>query len=71
MNYFSFYAKFYQASSTIKSLAYSLVSLYFWFMTGKSSLVHSRTQGLFPLVVDGTVYHGYYKNCFSLAVDEE
>jgi len=38
---------------------------------GKSSWVHSRTQGLFPLVVDGTVYHGYCKNCFSLVVDEE
>jgi hypothetical protein len=34
------------------SLAYSLVSLYFWFMMGKSSWVHSRTQGLFPLVAD-------------------
>jgi len=27
-----------------------LVSYYFWFMTGKSSWVPSRTQGLFPLV---------------------
>jgi len=26
------------------------VSYYFWFMTGKSSWVPSRTQGLFPLV---------------------
>ena len=45
--------------------------IYFWFPMGKSSWVHSRTQGLFPLVVDGTVYHGYCKNCFSLVVDEE
>jgi len=29
------------------SLAYSLESFYFWFMTGKSSWVPSRTQGLF------------------------
>ena len=27
-----------------------MVSYYFWFMTGKSSWVPSRTQGLFPLV---------------------
>jgi hypothetical protein len=33
--------------------------------------VHSRTQGLFPLVADGIVYHGYYKNCFSPTVDKE
>jgi hypothetical protein len=29
------------------SLAYSLVPLYFWFMTGKYSWVHFCTQGLF------------------------
>jgi hypothetical protein len=39
MNYFSFYAKCCQPSSTMKSLAYSFVSLYFWFMTDKSSWV--------------------------------
>jgi len=49
----------------------SLESHYFWFMTGKSSWVHSRTQGFIPIVVDGTVYHGYCKNCFCPAVDEE
>jgi hypothetical protein len=32
------------------SLTYSLVSCYFWFTTGKSSQVHSCTQGLFPVV---------------------
>jgi hypothetical protein len=39
-----------QASPPYKSLAYSLVSYYFWFMTGKSSLVPFCTQSLFPLV---------------------
>jgi hypothetical protein len=63
--------KCYQASSTIKSLAYSLVSIYFWFMMDKSSWVHPCTQGLFPLVADDVVYHDYCKNCFSLVVDEE
>ena len=52
------------------SLAWSLESFYFWFMMGKSSWVPCRTQGLFPIVVDGTVYHGYYKSCFYPAVDE-
>ena len=28
----------------------------FWFSTGKSSWVHSRTQGLFPLVADDLLY---------------
>jgi hypothetical protein len=36
---------------TYIKLAYSLVSFYFWFLTVKSSLVDSCTQGLFPLVV--------------------
>jgi hypothetical protein len=46
----SFYAKYCQACPTYISLAWSLLSLYFWFLTDKSSWVHSRTQGLFPLV---------------------
>ena len=71
MYYFSFYKKCCQASSTMKGLAYFLVLSYFWFLTGKSNRVHSRTQGLFPLVADGTVYYGYCNNCFSPAVDEE
>jgi len=33
----AFYAKCESNQSTNVSLAYSLVSLYFWFMTGKSS----------------------------------
>jgi hypothetical protein len=48
MNYFNFCAKCCQPSSTMKSLGYSLVSYYFWFMTCKSSWVPSHTQGLFP-----------------------
>ena len=46
-------------------------SPYFWFMMGKSSWVPSRTQGFIPIVADGTIYHGYCKNCFCPAVDEE
>ena len=26
---------------------------------------------LFPIIADGTVYHGYCKSCFYPAVDEE
>jgi hypothetical protein len=64
--YFSTYA-FPQkspASPLYISLAWSLVSLYFWFMTGKSSWVHSRTQGSIPLVVDGQMFYGYCSTCF-------
>ena len=46
-------------------------SLCFWFMMGKSSWVPSCTQGFIPIGVDGTVYHGYCKNCFCPTVDEE
>jgi hypothetical protein len=44
---------------------------YFWFMMGKSSWVYSRTQGLFSLVADNVMYHGYCKHCIAPAVDEE
>ena len=30
--------------------------IYFWFMTGKCSWVHSRTHGLFPFVADDVLY---------------
>jgi hypothetical protein len=48
-----------------------LVSLYFWFMMGKSSWVHYCTQGLFPLVADNVMCHRYCKNCLTPAIDEE
>jgi hypothetical protein len=45
------------------SLAYSLVSCYFWFTIGKSNWVHSHTQGLFPLVADDIFHNGCCKYC--------
>jgi hypothetical protein len=48
--YISFFCKMLSSELHLYiSLAYALVSLYFWFMTGKSSWVHSRTHSLFPL----------------------
>jgi hypothetical protein len=48
-----------------KSLSYSLESIYFWFLTGKSSWVYSRTQGSIPLVVaDDHMFYGYCSTCF-------
>ena len=43
----------------------------FWFMTGKSSRVHSRTQSLFPLVADDVLNNGYCKYCIHPAGDED
>ena len=43
--------------------------LLFWFMMGKSSWVHSRTQGLFPFVADDMMYHGYCKHCITPTID--
>jgi hypothetical protein len=49
-----------------------LESHFVWFMTGKSSWVHSRTQGLFPPVAaDDNMFVGYCMNYFYPAVDEE
>ena len=44
--------------------------LLFWFMTGKSSWVHSHTQGLFSFVADDVMYHGYCKHCITPVVLE-
>ena len=57
-------------SSTYKPYMILGVS-YFWFMTGKSSCVPSRTQGYFPIVADNVMYHVYCKHCFAPVVDEE
>jgi hypothetical protein len=44
---------------------------YFWFKTGKSSLVPSRTQGVVPIVAaDGQMYYIYYINCLHLAMGD-
>jgi hypothetical protein len=38
--------------------------VYFWFKTGKSSWVPSRTQGIVPIVIaDGQMYYDYCFNC--------
>jgi hypothetical protein len=53
------------------SLVYSLVSLYFWFLMGKSSWVHSRTQGLFSHLFQVVMYLGYCKNWLAPAIVAE
>jgi hypothetical protein len=59
-----------QASPIYKAL-HDPWCLYFWFMTGKSSWVHSRTQGIVPIVVaDGQMYYGYCSNCLYPAMGD-
>ena len=67
----AFYAKWCQASSTYKALhdpwSHFIFSL--WWVCLAEYLFVLRLY--FSLVADGIVYHGYCKNCFSPAVDEE
>jgi hypothetical protein len=84
MNRFNLRLKIYYASSVLKFFMQNvgqlappikpcmiLESHTCLVMMGKFSLVHSRTQGLFPLVADGNMFVDYCKNCFYPAVDEE
>jgi hypothetical protein len=49
-----------QASPLKEIFAYFLVSFYFCLRRGKSSWVHSHTQGFVSIVVaDGQMYYGY------------
>ena len=44
---------------------------YFWFCRVSLAEYLLVLRVLFPIVVDGTVYHGYCKSCFYPAMDEE
>ena len=67
----AFYAKCCQASSTYKDLLNPWCHFIFdlWWVSLAEYLLVLRVY--FPLVADGTMYHGYCKNCFSPAVDKE
>jgi hypothetical protein len=60
----------YQSAPLKESIAWSLVSSIF-ILTGKSSWVHSHTQGLFPHVADDMLYQGFCKHCLHPAGDED
>jgi hypothetical protein len=45
--------------------------LLFSISMGKSSWVHSRTQGLFPPIADDMLYQGFCKNYLHPAGDED
>ena len=67
----AFYAKCCQVSSTYKALhdPWCRFILGLWWVSLAEYLLVLRVY--FPLVANGTVYHGYCKNCFSPAMDEE
>ena len=67
----AFYAKCCQASSTYKALHDPLSHFIFglWRISLVEYLLELRVY--FPLVVGNTIFHGYCKNCFCPAMDEE